>query len=60
MEQDLQSSISYAGGRDITSLKHVDYVIVKIQSGMGILSSQRGLAMQVLFLLQYLYKIERE
>ncbi|HFI0103825.1 TPA: GMP reductase [Streptococcus suis] len=29
MEQDLQSSISYAGGRDITSLKHVDYVIVK-------------------------------
>ncbi|MBF0841261.1 GMP reductase, partial [Staphylococcus lentus] len=29
MEQDLQSSISYAGGKDISSLKHVDYVIVK-------------------------------
>ncbi|WP_418126289.1 GMP reductase [Streptococcus parasuis] len=29
MEQDLQSSISYAGGRDLTSLKHVDYVVVK-------------------------------
>lgn len=29
MEQDLQSSISYAGGRDLDSLRHVDYVIVK-------------------------------
>lgn len=29
MEQDLQSSISYAGGRDVESLKFVDYVIVK-------------------------------
>lgn len=29
MEQDLQSAISYAGGRDLTGLKHVDYVIVK-------------------------------
>ena len=29
MEQDLQSSISYAGGRDLTSLKHVDYAVVK-------------------------------
>ncbi len=29
MEQDLQSSISYAGGRDLQSLKHVDYVVVK-------------------------------
>lgn len=29
MEQDLQSSISYAGGRDVASLKHVDYVVVK-------------------------------
>lgn len=29
MEQDLQSAISYAGGRDLESLLHVDYVIVK-------------------------------
>jgi len=29
MEQDLQSAISYAGGRRIADLKHVDYVIVK-------------------------------
>lgn len=29
MEQDLQSSISYAGGRDLKAIKHVDYVIVK-------------------------------
>lgn len=29
MEQDLQSAISYAGGRDIEGLRHVDYVIVK-------------------------------
>ena len=29
MEQDLQSSISYAGGRDVESLRRVDYVIVK-------------------------------
>ncbi|WEV61247.1 GMP reductase [Streptococcaceae bacterium ESL0729] len=29
MEQDLQSSISYAGGRDLKSLTKVDYVIVK-------------------------------
>ncbi len=29
MQQDLQSSISYAGGRDIRGLKRVDYVIVK-------------------------------
>lgn len=29
MEEDLQSSISYAGGRDIQSLTRVDYVIVK-------------------------------
>lgn len=29
MEQDLQSAISYAGGRDVSSLKYVDYVIVK-------------------------------
>ena len=29
MEQDLQSSISYAGGRDLKSLTRVDYVIVK-------------------------------
>lgn len=27
--QDLQSSISYAGGRDLESLTKVDYVIVK-------------------------------
>lgn len=29
MEQDLQSSISYAGGNKIEAIKHVDYVIVK-------------------------------
>ena len=29
MEQDLQSSISYAGGCKVADLKHVDYVIVK-------------------------------
>ena len=29
MEQDLQSSISYAGGCDIESIRKVDYVIVK-------------------------------
>ena len=38
MEQDLQSSISYAGGRDLQSLTRVDYVIVKnsIWNGDGI------------------------
>lgn len=29
MEQDLQSAISYAGGRDLNALRRVDYVIVK-------------------------------
>lgn len=29
MEQDLQSAISYAGGRDLTALTEVDYVLVK-------------------------------
>ena len=29
MQQDLQSSISYAGGKDLMSLRKVDYVIVK-------------------------------
>lgn len=29
MEQDLQSSISYAGGKDLESIRKVDYVIVK-------------------------------
>ena len=29
MQQDLQSSISYAGGRDLESIRKVDYVIVK-------------------------------
>ncbi|RXI96632.1 GMP reductase [Anaerobacillus alkaliphilus] len=29
MEQDLQSSISYAGGNTLDSIRHVDYVIVK-------------------------------
>ncbi len=29
MQQDLQSSISYGGGRDLASLRKVDYVIVK-------------------------------
>lgn len=29
MQEDLQSSISYAGGRDLESLRKVDYVIVK-------------------------------
>lgn len=29
MKEDLQSSVSYAGGRDLSALKTVDYVIVK-------------------------------
>ena len=29
MQEDLQSSISYAGGKDLNSIKLVDYVIVK-------------------------------
>lgn len=29
MHEDLQSSISYAGGRELNSLRKVDYVIVK-------------------------------
>ncbi|PMC34814.1 GMP reductase [Bacillus sp. UMB0899] len=29
MEQDLQSSISYAGGTSLDAIRHVDYVIVK-------------------------------
>src|SRR5690554_215670 len=29
MQQDLQSSISYAGGRDIEAIRKVDYVVVK-------------------------------
>jgi len=29
MTQDLQSSISYAGGKDLESLTKVDYVVVK-------------------------------
>lgn len=29
MEQDLQSSISYAGGKDIDAIRKVDYVLVK-------------------------------
>lgn len=29
MQQDLQSSISYAGGKDVEAIRKVDYVIVK-------------------------------
>jgi GMP reductase len=29
MREDLQSSISYAGGRDLEAIRKVDYVIVK-------------------------------
>jgi len=29
MQQDLQSSISYAGGKDISAIREVDYVIIK-------------------------------
>ena len=29
MEQDLQSSISYAGGNKLEAIRYVDYVIVK-------------------------------
>ncbi|WP_304956688.1 GMP reductase [Virgibacillus saliphilus] len=29
MKQDLQSSISYAGGRELESIRYVDYVVVK-------------------------------
>ena len=30
MEQDLQSSISYAGGNTLEAIRNVDYVIVKL------------------------------
>jgi GMP reductase len=29
MQQDLQSSISYSGGKDLSSLREVDFVILK-------------------------------
>ena len=29
MQQDLQSSISYAGGKDLEAIRKVDYVVVK-------------------------------
>ena len=29
MKQDLQSSISYAGGRDLEAIRKVDYVVVR-------------------------------
>ena len=29
MEQDLQSSISYAGGKTLEAIRKVDYVVVK-------------------------------
>ncbi|HAJ55530.1 MAG TPA: GMP reductase, partial [Lactobacillus sp.] len=29
MQEDLQSAVSYAGGRDLEALTKVDYVIVK-------------------------------
>ncbi len=29
MQEDLQSSISYAGGKDLSAIRVVDYVIVK-------------------------------
>jgi len=29
MQQDLQSSISYSGGKDLEAIRKVDYVIVK-------------------------------
>ena len=29
MEQDLQSSISYAGGKELKAIRNVDYVVVK-------------------------------
>ena len=29
MQEDLQSSISYAGGRDLEAIRKVDYMIVK-------------------------------
>lgn len=43
MEQDLQSAISYAGGRQVADLKHVDYVIVKTPSEWGCFPLRRGL-----------------
>lgn len=36
MQQDLQSSISYAGGTKLEAIRNVDYVIVKILSSMEI------------------------
>ena len=29
MQQDLQSSISYSGGKDLESIKKVDYIVLK-------------------------------
>ena len=29
MQQDLQSSISYAGGKELEAIRNVDYVVVK-------------------------------
>ncbi len=42
MEQDLQSAISYAGGRQVADLKHVDYVIVKNSIWNGMLPTKTG------------------
>lgn len=35
MEQDLQSAISYAGGKDVEAIRRVDYVVVKNSILMG-------------------------
>ena len=33
IEQDLQSAISYAGGKNLNALKHVDYILLKSTEG---------------------------
>lgn len=44
MEQDLQSAISYAGGRQVADLKHVDYVMrEKLHLEWGCFPLRRGL-----------------
>ena len=39
MEQDLTVSISYAGGNNLTAIRKVDYVSLRIRYSMGIAKS---------------------
>lgn len=40
MQQDLQSAISYSGGKKLDAIRNVDYVVVKIQSSTVIKLNQ--------------------